>query len=164
MCSISNDNCYFRVIRKAGSARLIFVFHLRFLFLKAQFILNLDTSDDTLGGRATRDIIREALFSIIQLILGCFQVIFYTYGCYLEDSTDIFNVPFHIGPIIPVLVDALQGRLDVKIDPAEWNKFVTIKLENNKAKSGSLPINYYGNLKTNYEAHNKDYSGVYKKK
>ena len=47
-------------------------------------------------------------------------------------------------------------------DPPEWNKFVTVKLENNKVKTGELPLNYWGDMKANYEAHNKDYTGVYK--
>lgn len=51
-----------------------------------------------------------------------------------------------------------------QIDPPEWNKFVTVKLENNRVKSGSLPTNYYGNMKANYETHNRDYTGVYKNK
>jgi len=29
------------------------------------------------------------------------------------------------------------------IDPPEWNKFVTVKLENNKVKTGALPLNYW---------------------
>jgi succinate dehydrogenase/fumarate reductase flavoprotein subunit len=57
------------------------------------------------------------------------------------------------------------NRIDYpQIDPPEWNKHVTVKLENGKVKAGSVPSNYYGNLKANYEAHNKDYKGVYKKK
>jgi succinate dehydrogenase/fumarate reductase flavoprotein subunit len=56
-------------------------------------------------------------------------------------------------------------RIDYpQIDPPEWNKFVTVKMENNKVKTGEMPLKYYGNMKTNYEAHNKDYTGVYKKK
>jgi succinate dehydrogenase/fumarate reductase flavoprotein subunit len=56
-------------------------------------------------------------------------------------------------------------RIDYpQIDPPEWNKFVTVKLENNKVKAGSLPLHYWGNLKANYEAHNKDYPGVYEGK
>jgi succinate dehydrogenase/fumarate reductase flavoprotein subunit len=56
-------------------------------------------------------------------------------------------------------------RIDYpEIDPPEWNKFVTVKLENNKAKAGELPLNYWGDMKANYEAHNKDYTGVYKGK
>ena len=56
-------------------------------------------------------------------------------------------------------------RIDYpEIDPPEWRKFVTVKLENNKVKAGELPVDYYGNLKTNYEAHNKDYTGVYEEK
>jgi succinate dehydrogenase/fumarate reductase flavoprotein subunit len=50
------------------------------------------------------------------------------------------------------------------VEPPQWNKFVTVKLENNKVKAGELPLNYYGDLKANYEAHNRDYTGVYKGK
>ena len=50
------------------------------------------------------------------------------------------------------------------MDPPEWNKYVTVKLENGKVKEGELPLNYWGDLKANYEAHNKDYAGVYKEK
>ena len=50
------------------------------------------------------------------------------------------------------------------IDPPEWNKFVTIKLENGKVKVGELPLDYWGDMKANYEARNRDYTGVYKGK
>jgi succinate dehydrogenase/fumarate reductase flavoprotein subunit len=49
------------------------------------------------------------------------------------------------------------------LDPA-WNKFSTIKLENGKVKTGLLPLAFWGNMKKEYEARNKDYQGVYKKK
>ncbi len=49
-------------------------------------------------------------------------------------------------------------------DPPEWNKFVTIKMENGKVIAGELPMTYWGDMKANYEAHNKDYAGVYKEK
>jgi len=56
-------------------------------------------------------------------------------------------------------------RIDYpEIDPPEWNKFVTVKLQNNKAVAGELPLNYWGDLKANYEANNKDYTGVYQGK
>jgi succinate dehydrogenase/fumarate reductase flavoprotein subunit len=56
-------------------------------------------------------------------------------------------------------------RMDYpEIDPPEWNKFVTVKLENGQPKTGELPLNYWGDLKANYEAHNRDYAGVYKGK
>jgi hypothetical protein len=48
------------------------------------------------------------------------------------------------------------------INPPECNKFITVKLENTKAKTGELPLNYWGNMKANYEAHNKNCTGVYK--
>ncbi|MFX1470758.1 MAG: hypothetical protein ACFFB8_19135, partial [Promethearchaeota archaeon] len=43
------------------------------------------------------------------------------------------------------------------MDPPEWRKFITVKLENNKVKVGALPIDYYGSLKENYEIYNKEY-------
>jgi succinate dehydrogenase/fumarate reductase flavoprotein subunit len=54
-------------------------------------------------------------------------------------------------------------RIDYpEVDPPEWTKFITVKLENGKAKTGELPIDHWGDMKANYEAHNKDYIGVYK--
>jgi succinate dehydrogenase/fumarate reductase flavoprotein subunit len=56
-------------------------------------------------------------------------------------------------------------RIDYpKVDPPEWKKFVTIKLENDKVKVGELPLHYWGDMKANYKSHNKDYSGVYREK
>ncbi len=53
-------------------------------------------------------------------------------------------------------------RIDYpEVDPSEWNKFITIKLENDKVKVGELPPGYWGNLKKNYEVRNKDYTGAY---
>jgi succinate dehydrogenase/fumarate reductase flavoprotein subunit len=54
------------------------------------------------------------------------------------------------------------SRIDYpQMDPPEWKKFITLKLENGRVKVGELPQAYWGNLKENYEAHNKDYKGVY---
>ena len=50
------------------------------------------------------------------------------------------------------------------LDPPAWNKFLTIKLENGKVKTGKLPLTFWGNMKKQYEAYNKDYTGVYKRK
>ncbi len=50
------------------------------------------------------------------------------------------------------------------IDPPEWDKFLTIKLENDKVKIGERPQAFWGDMKQQYEAHNKDYKGVYKGK
>jgi major membrane immunogen (membrane-anchored lipoprotein) len=47
------------------------------------------------------------------------------------------------------------------MDPPEWNKFVTVRMENGKIIKGEKPFGYGGNLKENYEAYNKDYKGVY---
>jgi succinate dehydrogenase/fumarate reductase flavoprotein subunit len=56
-------------------------------------------------------------------------------------------------------------RIDYpEMDPPEWNKYLTIKLANDGVVSGELPLNYWGDMKANYEAHNKDYTGVYKGK
>jgi succinate dehydrogenase/fumarate reductase flavoprotein subunit len=42
-------------------------------------------------------------------------------------------------------------------DPPEWHKFVTVKLEDGIVTEGELPIDYYGQLERDYEAHNADY-------
>lgn len=53
-------------------------------------------------------------------------------------------------------------RLDYpEIDPPDWNKFITVKQENGKVKVGELPMTFWGNMKQQYEAHNRDYKGVY---
>ncbi len=53
-------------------------------------------------------------------------------------------------------------RIDYpEVDPPEWDKFVTVRLENGKVKSELLPLDHWGPLKENYEARNKDYTGVY---
>jgi succinate dehydrogenase/fumarate reductase flavoprotein subunit len=56
-------------------------------------------------------------------------------------------------------------RIDYpKVDPPEWHKFLTVKMENGQVKTGEMPLRYYGDMKASYEAHNKDYSGIYKGK
>jgi succinate dehydrogenase/fumarate reductase flavoprotein subunit len=53
-------------------------------------------------------------------------------------------------------------RIDYpEYDPPEWNKFITIKLENGEVVTGEKPFDYAGDLKKNYEAHNLDYTGVH---
>ena len=48
-----------------------------------------------------------------------------------------------------------------QLDPPEWHKFITVKQENCETRVGERPLDYPGNLKEKYEAHNKDYEGVY---
>ena len=50
------------------------------------------------------------------------------------------------------------------VDPPEWKKYITIKQENGKVKTGNLPMTFWGNMKQQYEARNKDYTGVIKNK
>ncbi|MCL2228142.1 MAG: FAD-binding protein, partial [Oscillospiraceae bacterium] len=57
------------------------------------------------------------------------------------------------------------NRIDYpEVDPADWNKFLTLKLENGRIQTGELPQGFWGDMKQQYEAHNKDYTGVYKPK
>jgi len=44
-----------------------------------------------------------------------------------------------------------------EMDPPEWHKFVTVRLENDKVVNDEKPIDYYGSLKENYESHNQEY-------
>ncbi len=56
-------------------------------------------------------------------------------------------------------------RIDYpQVDPPEWDKWMTIKQETGKVVTGFLPLKFWGNMKEQYEAHNKDYTGVYKGK
>ncbi len=56
-------------------------------------------------------------------------------------------------------------RIDYpEVDPPEWTKFITVRLEDGKVRPKDYPIDYFGNLKENYEAYNKDYQGVYQGK
>ena len=49
-----------------------------------------------------------------------------------------------------------------KNDPAEENSYLTLRLEDGEVKYKRVPIRYWGNMKEQYEAHNPDYTGVYK--
>jgi succinate dehydrogenase/fumarate reductase flavoprotein subunit len=51
-----------------------------------------------------------------------------------------------------------------EVDPPEWHKWITVWQENGAVKTGELPINFWGPLPENYEAHNPDYKGWFKKK
>jgi hypothetical protein len=54
-------------------------------------------------------------------------------------------------------------RIDYpEVDPAEWNKFSTIKLENYEIKIDYKPLEFWGNMKEQYEKYNSDYEGVYR--
>jgi succinate dehydrogenase/fumarate reductase flavoprotein subunit len=55
------------------------------------------------------------------------------------------------------------NRLDFpQYDPPGWRKWITVKRENGAIKTGELPIDFWGPLKANYEAHNKGYEGWHK--
>jgi succinate dehydrogenase/fumarate reductase flavoprotein subunit len=45
-------------------------------------------------------------------------------------------------------------RLDYpEMDPPAWRKWVTVKLDEGKVKTGELPLDYWGDLEKNYESH-----------
>jgi hypothetical protein len=46
-----------------------------------------------------------------------------------------------------------------EMDPPEWHKFITIKKVNGIISVGEAPIDYYGDLKANYEKYNPNYIG-----
>jgi hypothetical protein len=55
-------------------------------------------------------------------------------------------------------------RLDYpEVDPPEWHKWITVWQGDGVAKTGTLPIDFWGSLVENYEAHNKGYQGWYTK-
>ena len=54
-------------------------------------------------------------------------------------------------------------RMDYpEADEAELGCYLTLRQENGEIKFDRLPTRFWGNMKEQYEAHNKDYTGVYK--
>ncbi len=51
-----------------------------------------------------------------------------------------------------------------EVDPPEWHKWITLRLEEGTARVRGLPISFWGPLAENYEAHNADYRGYLKEK
>ncbi|NLT39481.1 MAG: FAD-binding protein [Clostridiales bacterium] len=53
-------------------------------------------------------------------------------------------------------------RIDYpEMDPPEWDKYLTLRLENDRIQLGDLPQRFWGDMKQQYEANNRDYTGVY---
>jgi succinate dehydrogenase/fumarate reductase flavoprotein subunit len=49
-------------------------------------------------------------------------------------------------------------RLDhPEVDPPEWRKFVTVRATEDGVATGAKALDYYGDLPTEYERHNRDY-------
>lgn len=46
-----------------------------------------------------------------------------------------------------------------EMDPARDRRFITVRQEDGKVVSDSVPLDYYGDLEKNYLAHNQDYVG-----
>ncbi|MCR4394076.1 MAG: hypothetical protein NUV31_06890, partial [Dehalococcoidales bacterium] len=40
-----------------------------------------------------------------------------------------------------------------QVDPPEWRKWITIRLDGNEVKTGDMPLDYYGDLSKNYAEH-----------
>ncbi len=54
-------------------------------------------------------------------------------------------------------------RLDYpETDEEDLNNYLTMKQVDGKIEFERLPVRFWGNMKEEYEAHNKDYTGVYK--
>ena len=66
------------------------------------------------------------------------------------------------GSGIPKQITSIFDYPDM--EPEDSAKFSTIKLENDEIKVDYKPQKFWGNMKEQYEAHNKDYTGVYKGK
>ena len=45
------------------------------------------------------------------------------------------------------------------VNPPEWDKFITIKLENGEVRTREVPLGYWEPLQENYESHNMDAVG-----
>ncbi|MCL2125833.1 MAG: FAD-dependent oxidoreductase [Oscillospiraceae bacterium] len=83
----------------------------------------------------------------------------------LEDLSMIEYAKIHINASLARKASSRMmgfSRIDYpELDPAEWHKYLTIKQENGKIVTGDMPQAFWGDMKKSYEAHNKDYTGVY---
>lgn len=50
-----------------------------------------------------------------------------------------------------------------EVDPPDWNKFITVKQDEQGVQVGELPFDYAGSLPDQYLAHNSEYRGYLKK-
>jgi succinate dehydrogenase/fumarate reductase flavoprotein subunit len=85
----------------------------------------------------------------------------------IEDTSMLTNAQVIIQAMLARKASSIPlglQRIDYPVvDPPEWQKWLTVKQENGKVKFGELPMKFWGNMKKQYEAHNPDYAGVYKK-
>ena len=44
-----------------------------------------------------------------------------------------------------------------EVDPIEDRKYITIRREGDKVVKGEVPLDYYGDVKEQYEKYNQDY-------
>ena len=83
----------------------------------------------------------------------------------IEDLSMIENAKIIIQAMLARKASSVPlglNRIDYpEMDPPEWDKYLTLKLENDRIQLGELPQRFWGNMKEQYEAHNKDYTGVY---
>jgi succinate dehydrogenase/fumarate reductase flavoprotein subunit len=83
----------------------------------------------------------------------------------IEDLSMIENAKIIIHAMLARKASSIPlglSRIDYpQIDPPEWNKYLTLKLENDRIQLGELPQRFWGDMKKQYEAYNKDYTGVY---
>jgi len=84
----------------------------------------------------------------------------------IEDLSMIENAKIIIHAMLARKASSIPlglNRIDYpQVDPPEWHKFLTFKLENDQIQEGELSPRFWGDMVKQYEAHNKDYAGVYK--
>ena len=84
----------------------------------------------------------------------------------IEDLSMIEYAKIHLNASLARKASSIpleHNRIDYpEMDPPEWEKYITLKLKDNQIQIGELPLEFWGDMKQQYEAHNKDYAGVYK--
>ena len=83
----------------------------------------------------------------------------------IEDLSMIENAKIVIQAMLARKASSVPlglNRIDYpEIDPDEWHKYITLKLENDEIITDELPPHFWGDMAKEYEAHNKNYTGVY---
>ncbi len=117
------------------------------------------------GDLKTKELMEIRLLSLQEIEEGEVQEAFAMNPHELMRTLEVFNILTNAELITQACMERKASspslgfkRLDYpEIEPPEWHKYITFKLEENQVKVGERPLDYYGSLEQNYEAHNREY-------
>jgi hypothetical protein len=119
------------------------------------------------GAVKSEDLLREGLRGLEELEKNEAPRLFARNPHDLMRAQETLNVLANAGLVVESCLarkassrQLMFERLDYPdLDPPEWHKFVTVWRDEGGVRTGSLPIDYYGDLAGSYDRVNPDYVG-----